>query len=1391
MDAFRGHFLREDTKNPDATFILSHYHGDHYTQLPRDNRYRGPAKIHCTPVTARLLTDVHLVSKDFVVEHEYGSTFRHRIVQHQEQKKETTNDDSSNYVNITFYDANHCPGACIIFIELPDGETAHLHTGDMRYHPRFDSYPLLSKFAKERKLDLVYLDTTYCNPKHDFLTQEEAVNSIASQTQELLSENSQSDRSQKTLVLLSCYSIGKEKVLYEASKRSDQLIYVSEKKWKMLRCIQEDRSKYENKNGEEQQHEEDHTNIIERCTREPSESDLHVVSMGLAGEMWPYFQPNFPNLAKYVEALSSHTEYDKVVAFIPTGWADASNWNKKNAISTKVVRLSPSRSLHVEVRLISYSEHSTFPELVSFVQYLKPRKIIPTVYSDASHKRQIEGRFRNMLDSTRAKQAFFRSMTKPKSTVVPIDEISPEEEDSVSSIIEENTNSKIPSDGSTTKEGKFALQIQLNDSKNILEGNDKSELRSHDDVNENAGDSDEITVLRVAQAKKSPFSSASLNSSSKNISTNSDKIDTIVSMGFGRNLAEAVLQKCNGNMQHAIHEILSEKTQTSGDGIPTNYQKQGILINAKPHHPTAVKKRKISEFFAQKKKTKNHQYDYFTGKEISTGPSNRRHRVSGQIRLDSDDDETDDSSFRQSGEISPSDSSNSSALKTTQDLQQKAPPPLINPETVKEIVLKIFQRIRLKDKKEKMSILEKALSQRKAYNQQLAPTRPFLPRIQAASTNLEYMERNESRSNSDNGDGHTAIVNSSLVVLSTINNDKVKENAEQTNVHEKANFLDMMPYQFKILQKQFTAILDELPFNQRYDPEVHAYVSQLLYTPSDNSKPRLEVPPEFEEAPANDVPPPEALPKLKDPDENNQDYVSVMENFRDFFCVQCKTFDCQFHIPSCPDAGIQACVAIQYDKRALKKQPGTQERLELNRDDPFSSLVPTTKYRMVLVKKRSSERFENPTSVDVIGSTKSTSKWIEKSTYTFSSDNMICPFCNFCCHGKEKISKHISRYHADTFYCEEVGTDSKITGTVRLGEKETFKPVREYFHSKSLIPIDSGHHDRDSDDESVYSWYHDYRRDLMEDLTDVCEKEKRIFIMWNRFLGYSPVVIADKDVPNRCFYFIQKHFTDLGHLEWELYQLLITFWERHLLTVIHVEKLMHLFHAKQETQYSKQEENPLPPCKMVLFSRLYMIFESLGEHIESRLRGALRRNDVGNNDVVCTPMLPKPLWPQKWTTNRTISMAMRMRTVDISRPFFFPCFHAGKCDKANGCTCLENGRLCTKHCVWGVFGDNFFPGCRCKGDCTTSKLCPCRDANRECDPDVCQCNASTDGCRKTRGCKNMDVSLARRVPLLVGRSIIEGARLGLFTKNALKQGDYVDEVRSNNDDYFCPFLCSF
>ena len=392
------------------------------------------------------------------------------------------------------------------------------------------------------------------------------------------------------------------------------------------------------------------------------------------------------------------------------------------------------------------------------------------------------------------------------------------------------------------------------------------------------------------------------------------------------------------------------------------------------------------------------------------------------------------------------------------------------------------------------------------------------------------------------------------------------------------------------------------------------------------------------------------------------------------------------------------------------------------------------------------------------------------STINFGENGLICPFCKFCCMDQENLSKHLSRYHQDTFYCREIG--SKITTTVRsrnIGKsfrtrehKET-KPVREYFHSRSLIPIQSGQYDRDSDEESNYSWYHDYRRDSMKDLVDVSEKEKRIHAMWNRFFGCSGVVIADKDVSKRCYHFIEKHHMALRDLEWELYQLLITFWERRFLSVIHVEKLMHLFHLKRKTKYSRQGAvPPLTPRKIALISRLHLIFESLGGDTMSKLSNALRRRDVENCTLVRTPVLPRNKWPKK--LNRKMTGDMRERAKDLSRPFFFPCFHSGRCTKENGCTCIENDYLCTKHCIWGDYGENFFTGCKCK-ECSSTN-CPCRVANRECDPDVC---------RKAKRDANMDVTLAKRAALLIGRSQVEGAGLGLFTKNDLKKGDYIDE----------------
>lgn len=66
-----------------------------------------------------------------------------------------------NGIKVTLIEANHCPGAALIHFRLLDG-TCYLHTGDFRASKQMQTHPLLFN----QRVHVLYLDTTYCNPRY-------------------------------------------------------------------------------------------------------------------------------------------------------------------------------------------------------------------------------------------------------------------------------------------------------------------------------------------------------------------------------------------------------------------------------------------------------------------------------------------------------------------------------------------------------------------------------------------------------------------------------------------------------------------------------------------------------------------------------------------------------------------------------------------------------------------------------------------------------------------------------------------------------------------------------------------------------------------------------------------------------------------------------------------------------------------------------------------------------------------------------------------------------------------------------------------------------------------------------------------------------------------------
>ena len=164
-------------------YFLTHFHSDHYGGMTA-NWNHGP--IYCSVTTANLCR-THLG-----VDPQWLRPLPMEVA---------VPVPDSGGVMVTCIEANHCPGSCLFLFEGP--QTAqllsrnhaspyigtgrifrYLHCGDFRASPVHTNHASIAG----KKLDIIYLDTTYCNPRYCFPAQDQVIEACAELVRRMVPE---------------------------------------------------------------------------------------------------------------------------------------------------------------------------------------------------------------------------------------------------------------------------------------------------------------------------------------------------------------------------------------------------------------------------------------------------------------------------------------------------------------------------------------------------------------------------------------------------------------------------------------------------------------------------------------------------------------------------------------------------------------------------------------------------------------------------------------------------------------------------------------------------------------------------------------------------------------------------------------------------------------------------------------------------------------------------------------------------------------------------------------------------------------------------------------------------------------------------------------------------
>ena len=200
-------------------YFLSHFHTDHYAEL-YDQWDLGI--IYMSESTRVLLIDLYPNLKTRTIGLELNQP--HQIF---------LDKDKTETVQVTLFDANHCPGAVIMLFEGRMGKI--IHTGDFRFSEEMFEYshlfpPSLMNEEREKcsiEIDHLILDATFSDPIKNFPQKQEAYDGIWK-----VIRNHKNYR-----VYLFVYLLGKEEVFSSLAKEFKTKIVVDEDRYNKIKLL--------------------------------------------------------------------------------------------------------------------------------------------------------------------------------------------------------------------------------------------------------------------------------------------------------------------------------------------------------------------------------------------------------------------------------------------------------------------------------------------------------------------------------------------------------------------------------------------------------------------------------------------------------------------------------------------------------------------------------------------------------------------------------------------------------------------------------------------------------------------------------------------------------------------------------------------------------------------------------------------------------------------------------------------------------------------------------------------------------------------------------------------------------------------------------------------------